>query len=97
MNSTSLCYKDGPELPFLNFTTICVTSGRYVTFYNERVIGVTYPEGYQTDLVFTELCEVNIQGRQMLFSDSFLQHICIIPIYFYIYLPITRSKVEYFA
>nr|XP_022305063.1 receptor-type tyrosine-protein phosphatase epsilon-like [Crassostrea virginica] len=61
MDSSSLCYKDGPQLPPLNFTTTCITSGRYVTFYNERLDGVTYPEGYEL-LAFTELCEVIVQG-----------------------------------
>lgn len=33
---SSLCYKDGTELPPLNFKTTCIKFGRYVTFYNER-------------------------------------------------------------
>ena len=61
MDGLSLCYKNGPQLPTLNFTTNCMTSGRYVTFYNERIIGVVYPQGYQLD-VFTELCEVIVLG-----------------------------------
>ena len=64
MDNTSLCYKDGPDLPPLNFTTICMTSGRYVTFYNERISGVNYPAGYDLNTVFTELCEVIVQGRK---------------------------------
>nr|XP_022311266.1 protein draper-like [Crassostrea virginica] len=60
MDSSSLCYKDGPQLPPLNFTTTCITSGRYVIFYNERLDGVTYPEGYEL-LAYTELCEVIVQ------------------------------------
>ena len=59
----SLCYKDGPELPALNFTTTCITSGRYVIFYNERLPGVTYPNGYAVDVVYTELCEVTVSGK----------------------------------
>ena len=61
---SSLCYKDGSQLPSLNFTTTCFTSGRYVTFYNERLDGTTYPEGYETLNVYTELCEVIVQGRR---------------------------------
>nr|XP_022312536.1 multiple epidermal growth factor-like domains protein 10 [Crassostrea virginica] len=62
MDSSSLCYKDGPDLPPLNFTTTCITSGRYVTFYNERLGAETYPSGYETINVFTELCEVIVYG-----------------------------------
>ncbi|XP_078329596.1 uncharacterized protein LOC111116882 [Crassostrea virginica] len=63
-NNSSLCYKDGPELPALNLTTPCITSGRYVTFYNERLPEVTYPNGYVMSLVYTELCEVTVHGCQ---------------------------------
>lgn len=49
-------------LPPLNFTTTCTKSGRYVIFYNERLDGVTYPEGYGVANVITELCEVKVQG-----------------------------------
>lgn len=60
-NST-LCYKDGPQLPPLNFTTTCTGHGRYVIFYNERIDGVTYPTGYKLHNVYTELCEVIVLG-----------------------------------
>nr|XP_022305773.1 multiple epidermal growth factor-like domains protein 10 [Crassostrea virginica] len=60
MDSSSLCYKDGPQLPFLNFTTTCIRYGRYVTFYNERLDRTTYPEVYEL-FVYTELCEVIVQ------------------------------------
>ena len=62
--SSYLCYKNGPNLPSLNFTTTCITSGRYVTFYNERLDGVTYPEGYETSAAHTSLCEVIVKGRK---------------------------------
>ena len=65
MESSSLCYKDGSQLPPLNFTTTCITSGRYVIFYNERLEGTSYPKNYQTGTVFTELCEVIAQGRRL--------------------------------
>lgn len=61
MNST-LCYKDGPQLPPLNFTTLCIGYGRYVIFYNERMLGVSYPSDYQLRNLYTELCEVIVQG-----------------------------------
>ncbi|XP_078330666.1 uncharacterized protein LOC144624643 [Crassostrea virginica] len=63
-DNSSLCYKDGPKLPALNFMTTCITSGRYVTFYNERLPGVKYPDGYVVDHVYTELCEVTVHGCQ---------------------------------
>ena len=62
--SSSLCYKDGPELPPLYFTTTCMLSGRYVLFYNERLDGVTYPSGYEVSAnVYMELCEVIVYGN----------------------------------
>lgn len=72
MNST-LCYKDGPQLPPLNFTTLCIGYGRYVIFYNERMPGVSYPSDYQLRNLYTELCEVIVQGNSdplfLLFND----------------------------
>lgn len=59
------CYKDGPLLPPLNFTATCVKQGRYVTFYNERIDWVHYPEGYQINAVYTELCEVIVEGNKL--------------------------------
>lgn len=58
----SLCYKNGQELPFLDFNTTCTTYGRYVIFYNERLAETTYPGEYQISSVFTELCEVTVKG-----------------------------------
>lgn len=57
-----LCYKNGPELPPLDFNTNCFTNGRYIIFYNERKDGITYPVGYETVAVYTELCEVYVLG-----------------------------------
>ena len=73
MDSSSLCYKDGPQLPPLNFTTTCFTSGRYVIFYNERLDETTYPEGYEL-LAYTELCEVIVQGRKKLMLLVYILH-----------------------
>lgn len=61
-HSGDLCYKDGPVLPPLDFHTNCITLGRYVIFYNERLIETKYPVGYETANVFTELCEVIVTG-----------------------------------
>ncbi|XP_061188716.1 multiple epidermal growth factor-like domains protein 6 [Saccostrea echinata] len=56
-----LCYNHkGPDLPDLNVTHKCVTFGRYVIFYNERVPGVTYPNNQKE--TYTQLCEVIVQG-----------------------------------
>ena len=63
MVDSTLCYKDGPQLPPLNFTTTCIMSGRYVMFYNDRIDGVTYPVGYENTNIYTELCEVFVIGK----------------------------------
>ncbi|XP_061170685.1 multiple epidermal growth factor-like domains protein 6 [Saccostrea echinata] len=57
-----LCYKNTLPLPPLKFNTTCIGYGRYVIYYNERLDGVSYPEGYQTLNLYTELCEVTVQG-----------------------------------
>lgn len=62
IQGATLCYKNGPQLPPLNFTSICTVSGRFVIFYNERLDGFTYPDGYEVAL--TELCEVTVQGKK---------------------------------
>lgn len=62
IKSSTLCYRDGHQLPPLNFTTTCTEHGRYVIFYNERLNGVIYPAEYEVNNVFIELCEVIIQG-----------------------------------
>ncbi|XP_062567735.1 multiple epidermal growth factor-like domains protein 10 [Saccostrea cucullata] len=56
-----LCYKNILPLPPLEFSTTCIGYSRYVIFYNERLDGVTYPEGYETQ-IYTQLCEVDIKG-----------------------------------
>lgn len=63
IQSSSLCYKDRPQLPLLNFTTTCTEHGRYVIFYNERLTGTIYPEEYEVVNVYTELCEVFVLGK----------------------------------
>ena len=42
-----------------------ITLGRYVIFYNERLPGVKYPDGYMIDSVYTELCEVTVHGKSI--------------------------------
>lgn len=65
-NSGYLCYKNGQELPPLDFNTNCITHGRYIIFYNERLDRLNYPKGYVLTSVFTELCEVTVTGELML-------------------------------
>ena len=65
IDNSSLCYKDGPKLPDLHFTTPCITYGRYVVFYNERLRGIKYPDGYVVYPVYTELCEVTVLGKNI--------------------------------
>lgn len=58
------CYKDGPELPSLDFNTKCIGYGRYIIIYNERKKGINYPAGYVIENnVYMELCEVIVTGR----------------------------------
>lgn len=64
VQGSTLCYKGGPQLPPLNFTSICPESGRFVIFYNERLDRVSYPTGYEVTNVMTELCEVIVQGKK---------------------------------
>lgn len=66
IKGSTLCYKDGPELPTLNFTTMCTKFGRYVIFYNERLKEDKYPDAYQLTNVVTELCEVTVQGTYIM-------------------------------
>lgn len=64
VKSATLCYKGGPQLPPLNFTSICTETGRFVIFYNERLDRHSYPTGYEVYNVITELCEVTVQGKR---------------------------------
>lgn len=63
IKSSNLCYNNILPLPPLNFTTICLKQGRYIIYYNERLAGATYPTGYEVNNVYTELCEVKVQGK----------------------------------
>lgn len=61
-HSGYLCYKDGPVLPPLDFNTNCITHGRYIIFYNERLLWANYPIDYEVSPVVMELCEVIVTG-----------------------------------
>ncbi|XP_011423742.2 uncharacterized protein [Magallana gigas] len=76
IKGTILCYKDGPQLPPLNFTTVCTEKGRYVIYYNERLDGVIYPKEYEVTNVYEELCEVIVQGCK---NDRFYGSNCDTP------------------
>lgn len=49
--TVDMCYKDGPVLPPLDFKTNCITHGRYIIFYNDRLLGATYPIDYEVSPV----------------------------------------------
>lgn len=70
-----LCYKDGPQLPPLNFTTLCTKYGRYVIFYNERLPAETYPEEYEIENVYAELCEVIVKGILIKLKSCITHHL----------------------
>lgn len=85
INSSTLCYKDGPLLPPLDFTTSCFQHGRYVIFYNERLNDITYPEGYEDYISYTELCEVIVLGNILHFCLSktrFFYNVLLCPLIF---------------
>ena len=60
-----LCYKNGLQLPPLDVTISCITHGRFVIYYNERLDGTNYPANYETLNVITELCEVTVRGNML--------------------------------
>ena len=62
IKDSTRCYMSGTDLPPLNFTTQCFGIGRFVIYHNERLHYVTYPAGFETTNVHTELCEVSVHG-----------------------------------
>lgn len=64
IQGSSLCYRDGPQLPPLNFTATCTEHRRYVIFYNEPLDGVSCPERYQLrNVFFLNFCAVIVFGN----------------------------------
>uniref|UniRef100_K1S1Z7 protein-tyrosine-phosphatase n=1 Tax=Magallana gigas TaxID=29159 RepID=K1S1Z7_MAGGI len=61
----SLCFKDDnftlETIPAV-FTTTCPIHGQYVIYYNERLLGVYYPDNYDKYSVINNLCEVEVYG-----------------------------------
>lgn len=61
----TLCFKDTnfttDTIPTV-FTTICSVHGQYVIYYNERLIGGTYPD-YYSRLAENNVCEVEVYGE----------------------------------
>ncbi|XP_061190089.1 multiple epidermal growth factor-like domains protein 10 [Saccostrea echinata] len=59
-----LCFKDTnyTQATIPNNTTIeCATHGQYVIYYNERLQGAEYPDGY-SKYAYSELCEIEVYG-----------------------------------
>ncbi|XP_052691512.1 multiple epidermal growth factor-like domains protein 10 isoform X3 [Crassostrea angulata] len=59
-----LCFKDNhytvTTIPPV-FTVVCPMHGQYVIYYNERLKGVTYSSGYNSEALI-KLCEVEVYG-----------------------------------
>ena len=51
------------------FNITCSVHGQYVIYYNERLEGVTYPDGYSTN-AFNELCEVEVFGKEQMILNN---------------------------
>lgn len=67
-----LCFKDKTfaldTIPSV-LTVTCPVHGQYVIYYNERLIGATYPTYYDR-YAHNELCEVEVYG------SSYYTHFC---------------------
>ena len=57
-------HHNADTVPALNDKFECKVHGRYLTFYNERLPNVQYPDLYSSSAVI-QLCEVNILGEYL--------------------------------
>lgn len=76
IKGSTLCYKDGPQLPPLIFTISCMEHESNVIFYNKRLDGVYYPVGYQLLIVVSKLCEVIVLGNILKFENDYRNNQC---------------------
>ena len=69
-----LCFKDThftrSTVPAV-FNTTCPVHGQYVIYYNERLPGVSYPDGY-SQYAFNDFCEVEVYGMYYKKIESFV-------------------------
>lgn len=75
----TLCFKDinftRATIPAV-FNTTCPVHGQYVIYYNERLKGVTYPDGY-SDYVGSDLCEMEVYGTSYFCAGIVLNNDCL--------------------
>lgn len=71
-----LCFKDSNftlnTIPAVS-TTTCLVHGQYVIYYNERLSGVIYPNGY-SEYARIDLCEVEVFGMCALIMALAIQY-----------------------
>ena len=97
-----LCFQDTEfntsTIPAV-FNVTCTVHGQYVIYYNERLPGVTYPDGY-SPYAYNDICEVEVFGMffgQILSIFIFFFFITVKMIYSdHLYLTICASSLAIF-